>query len=679
MKFSKYLCLIFLLIINISQNINAAQKIVEAIREFEQTTSPALTHVTGATEIPETSPLIKHLNNYTKNRRNSRAKIGFEYIISSRRILEEYISKNQPTIQLLPLMQNITTQERAVQFVTYFFKLCLLIRLINNRYTEYFSSNEQHGLTSSIEISTDQERVEFGFFRHKLYHLIASYQQKRDPTILSKIIPQSIFSYIQRHKEDNELISFKYLAQTIGELYEIIINAMFKEIDTTQPLNIPQPKSSKGTKALQEFNNFFKIEYLKIAFYYMVKSSHEDDEEGGKKLFLENLESNPDIMSLYSTNNSNNLTCYNNETSALKIDLSEEFRNEYFRIYNLATNNGRNTLTIEFQDFFDNTITVPITPNITGVIEGYKAPEGIIAHIEDAASAVNKAVRKGTKEVLSEVDDLMKLFGLDDSPSKGKPKSKKEQEKQTGKTKTKDIPKSKKSEQSEASSAAAAAASAASAEPENTQDIDDADSIYTYNQRYNRIAIGLFPRVRNWYHTTLRKPLALEKQGYMDPANVQKQAIIERVEKKYRCNRDEALEKIIFTHQLPYELIRTVLTWGKINELPDKVEFSGLVLVQSPLVNGYYLADIVGRKKYENYIGIFHSFLKDIQNVQQFINNIVNDQPNEEAKPDADANIMPNEKDDEGEWQSKSKWEKEDRGATILISQGDVSFTFFKQ
>lgn len=678
MKFFKYKPLIFLFIINISQNIKAEEKTVEVLREFEQTTSAALTHVTGTREIPGTSPLIKCLNDYTKNRRESRAEIGFKYIISSRRILEEYISKNQPIIQLIPLMQNITTETRATQFITCFFKLCLLIRLINNRYTEYFSSNEQHKITSSIEISTDKKRVEFGFFRHKLYRLIASYQQKHDPTILSKIIPQSIFSYIQKHKEDDELISFKVLAQTIGELYEIIINGIFKEINPTQSLNVPQAGLKKEVKNLQEFNNFFKMQYLKIAFYYMVKSSHEDDEEGGKKLLLDILESNPDIMPLYDTSNNNNLACYNSETSTLEIHLPEKFTDEYFRIYNLATNNGRNSLTIEFQDFFDNTISVPITPNITGVIEGYQAPKGIIGRVEDAAKSASSRVEKSVNEIKSEVDDLMQLFGLDDSPSKPKPKSKKAQQKQAEKNKPKQTLKAEKSEQSEASSPAVAGA-AASAEPERAEDIDDTNSIYTYNKGYNKIAIGLFPRVQMWYSTTLDNPRTLERQGYLNRDNLQKQAIVTKVQRKYDCDRNEALKKIIFTHQLPYELIRTVLTWGKMNELADKVEFSGLILVKSPNVNGYYLADIVGKKKSENYISIFHSFLKDIQNVQEFVNNIVNDQPNEEAKPEADANIIPDEKDDEGEWQFKSNWKTEDRGATIVISQGDVSFTFFKQ
>ncbi len=550
-----------------------------------------------------------------------------------------------------------------------------LIQTFSEFLTPFNEEEQQEWLTSSSRISTLLLQV-------RLETLIMNYQKNKDNTILYMLpFSDDIISQLFNLRYENTSSSNNTIFLKLCSLYQAlteILDALFMDLMKNSYKTYLQGYAKNKSKTI--FDTLYVQEFTKCYYYYICHAlyNHDKNDTQFRNLLININQKN--LSSFYEKNDSN-FIYLDTETRTLKLNFPPKLYEDYCNTYMQATENGKKVLKLEFKDFWGGTITLPVTP----LEECKKAIERKIQEKKESlVTKVTKVIVETVKDAEEDVDAIMKALGLDsDNSTSGKKKKKAKQPAAAAQQQKPD----KKKEQSKPKQTAAEKMDAepqAAAEKSTEQD-DQSHSIYTYNKKYASIGFDLFPRIKQWRLTTLENPVALSKQGYFT-AGSDRSDILQRITTEYGGDQNQAIQNIIFTHQLPTELVQATLRWGTIDDKTDPkvIQATAVVHVKSDIVNGYYLAEIAGKIKSENFISIFHSFLRPINNIQLFMSNILTDTQNEENRLAARESDRPedsaNEKtDDEGEWQSESGWIVTDTGPAIVISKDNTTFTLFKQ
>ena len=343
----------------------------------------------------------------------------------------------------------------------------------------------------------------------------------------------------------------------------------------------------------------------------------------------------------------------------LHVNMSPELQMIYFNLYNKVTHNNTVPFFMELHDFWAGKFTIKVTPTIPGIIDGYVSPAKITKPLEEPSS------RKHLSNA-DEIDKLMKEFGLEDATS-SKPKRK-------GKTKT---------AAGEKTSSKESAAASADSDDDTTKvpsvNHNDTDSFYTFNRVLATKQIELDSRILNWYRTTQRGTnKGITTQGYLDK-DTDRNSIFTREVSLCHGNQESAIARIIFRHQLPYSLIRTIVSYGTIQESSTDAETTVTALVgytQGASQSTHFLGEITGSID-RNTFKIWHSFLRPIDNMQRFLRTNLSSMNHlriESSGEDLDAmedqqfTIL-------GEQEG---WRVDDRFSQIVISKDDSQYVVFK-
>lgn len=131
------------------------------------------------------------------------------------------------------------------------------------------------------------------------------------------------------------------------------------------------------------------------------------------------------------------------------------------------------------------------------------------------------------------------------------------------------------------------------------------------NQEISDKKISLHIRIKEWYTGTGENCLAIEKQNYLKP-NTLKNDTLKAIMRRDNLSHNEAIEKIIFQHQLPLALIKYILYYGAI--IPgENSSITVIAPVEIYIKNKMPLfchAEITG-KVCHDHIKIWHTFLRD--------------------------------------------------------------------
>lgn len=537
-----------------------------------------------------------------------------------------------------------------------FFLLFTLVKFINYKLSNDLYTNRGSFISSiqniveELEDIISPQEVEVLLCMNRLIPLVAQYQQHKNPKALSALLTSNIGLLAQNlySSTDRPHPIVLALFQLIGELYEILI------IDICKYLELDQDKiEGEKNPATKKLLLFLDKELRKIIFYFRILNDEEKMEEGKK--YFDEFKRDMNIADLYTPDNFIYL-----EGDFLKINLSEEFKEQYFDLYDKATNHNQNPIEIELNDFHCNKFIIYITPTIPEIIEGYVSPApGLFAQ---AKAAVGKAVHKSAKAIAAEVDTLLKDLGLEEEI-----KDKKDKKKAPSPA----TPAQSKREQKQQLPAAAAAAaeepSASASEP----------SLYTFNAQLSTQRIEVDQRIKDWYQFTPKGSCkGITKQGYLTPGT-DRNRILHEETVKCRGDQDAAIKNIISAHQLPYSLIHSILSYGTVSSdsTPDHTSITALVLVAQGASEGiYYQAEIAGAIR-GNAIHIWHSFLRPIDNIRVFLQNTF---------LGIETTIAPQEEGAEGD-DSEFKilgedknWIVQDRTSQVIISKDATQYILFK-
>lgn len=369
---------------------------------------------------------------------------------------------------------------------------------------------------------------------------------------------------------------------------------------------------------------------------------------------------------------SNECICFFNKATR-KMAVSEEFKRTFFELYTVATHNNSVPVNVILHDFWAGEFTITVSPTIYGIIEGYvPSAYGFLGRAEGTA--------KKPAQREENLDDLVKFIeGKDKSSSEKKGSATKKQSNSAQPSSSSKSKDKKKEKQQSSTSSIGAGEAAAAAQPDDTQPTVAPFSFYTCNTHLSNKQIELDSRILNWYKTTPNGAnRGITTQGYLDKGT-DRNAIFAREITQCDGNRDQAIANIIFRHQLPYSLIRSIVSYGTIQEGSTHERTTVTILVsyaQGANRPIYYQAEITGRIEGPTF-KIWHSFLRPITDISEYLqSNLLSmdhlelEVSAEDLEADTDQRfIVLGEQHD---------WLTDDQFNQVIISKDDVRYTIFK-
>ena len=537
------------------------------------------------------------------------------------------------------------TETKSQQIIKKFFLLFTLVNFINNRFSDFFSSQEYVFISSTRDLL--EQGIMIRSFEHvnlliainRFIELIAQYQQNHNPAVLEAIFNSNIVEIAQKFLEtehNNPPRYIKPFLQVIGEIYDILIN----EITIYLRVNLPIVSSR------DHLTFFLDTELRKLTFYYRHFGDTEDPQEFKESKFYEYL-GRIDAHNHFESDKFIYVS-----RGKLHVNLPADFQIKWFSLYNQATKNNQSPLYIDIKDFWAGTIQIPVTPNISGMIEGYVPP--VEASIE---TKPQQTQHKSDKAIAAEVKALLKDLGLE--------------EKTTSKKGKKDSPSSTTQPQSKKGKKPQPVAAAADEEKPEAHVLKN--SIYRFNDRLFSKKILVEQRIKDWYQFTPKGSCkGITKQGYLTPGTNRNKILRDEIA---QCKGDEnkALANIIFRHQLPYSLIHSILSYGTIspNSTDQKTSITALVFASKresePVC---YQAEIIGSIE-GNTFHILHSFLRPVDNIKNTLQNILSN------------TVLPFEQDEEDESDfivlgEQEGWKIDDRKSNVIISRDGIQYILCK-
>lgn len=134
-------------------------------------------------------------------------------------------------------------------------------------------------------------------------------------------------------------------------------------------------------------------------------------------------------------------------------------------------------------------------------------------------------------------------------------------------------------------------------------------TFYTYNKDLDDKEIMIHQRVKDWYIRQGTECAAIIKQNYLSPDSIRNDTL-EATMRRDHLTQEEAIQKIIFQHQLPASLIRAILTYGHIIcQEDDEMTVYARVRTEVNTIFNYYYAEVTG-KLCNDHIKIWHTFLR---------------------------------------------------------------------
>lgn len=124
--------------------------------------------------------------------------------------------------------------------------------------------------------------------------------------------------------------------------------------------------------------------------------------------------------------------------------------------------------------------------------------------------------------------------------------------------------------------------------------------------------ILIHPRIHEWYVGTGSECMAIQRQDYLSEGSV-KNDTVKAVMRRDDMSEPEAIAQIIFQHQLPIALIKTIIQYGERIAYGQEDTFTlhaPVEFQQGDLDCHHYLGEVTGRVE-GTAIKIWHSFLRD--------------------------------------------------------------------
>ena len=521
-------------------------------------------------------------------------------------------------------------ESESKRVVISFFKLFKLAQLINFSLSPIFClpGRSINAIFSKFETDATDDDIHMIILINRISSFISLYQRNKDPLGLELFSKSKFINFIEKIDSKKIIpIDSPYLHAVfaaIREILDILIIDIYLSILKTDI-------KSERLKSL------LKLEAERIMLYFELADTFRDLRVGEWSLG-----SDEELLEHLNTKRLNDKKhIFYTKEGVLQINLPKELIDYYFTLYNKATNNNQNRLRTTLNDFWADEIEMPITPEIPGIIQGY------------------------TRSQMS-VKELMKEFGLEDATS-SKPK---------GKAK-------KKTPAGEKTSSKESAAASADSDDDTTKvpsvNHNDTDSFYTFNRVLATKQIELDSRILNWYRTTQRGAnKGITTQGYLDK-DTDRNSIFTHEVSLCHGNQESAIARIIFRHQLPYSLIRTIVSYGTIQESSTDAETTVTALVrytQGASQSTHFLGEITGNID-RNTFKIWHSFLRPIDNMQRFLRTNLSSMNHIKMEPSAeDLDAIEDQQftilgEQEG-------WRVDDRFSQIVISKDDSQYVVFK-
>lgn len=573
--------------------------------------------------------------------------------------------------------------QTAYEFIHDFNILCAFIRVMNFCFEKNYYSTTNFRIVKSIsqnqlKHTSSPDRISYLLAHHKLNKMIHDFQTDKEDTILRLFFTppryhqndDNFFNHFLKLAKSEHLSDSKDMISISLALYFSNILFLF-EIGSKliSHKNILQPyilyllKIFKIYEKRQLTDQQINSNSIKNMISIRIKKRNEEVEKYQKELKSDSSKSKLSALPI--------IEFFNITSDSITLSITQHFKELYFQLYDLAKKSSDDLSWKWYNAWTDKQFTFPLTPNIPDFIEGYEEWK--------KESGSTSFLKKVADEAEQDLDALLALIEGDNKQGQ-----KKQHSAQPHASKSKSKKTQQKSRPKQMAAEKMPQAAAAAAEKSVEQD-DSLHSIYTYNKEYASVRIDFFPRVKEWWLTTLEKPLALDRQGYFTQGT-DRSEILQRITIECQNNQNQAIKNIIFTHQLPTELVEATLQWGTVDDKTDPkvLQANAVVHVKSDIVNGYYLAEIGAKKQSDSLVSVFHSFLRPINNIQLFMINILTDTQNEENRlaarePGQQEDNGSEKADDEGEWQSESGWIVTNTGPTIAMSKDTTIFTLFKQ
>lgn len=122
--------------------------------------------------------------------------------------------------------------------------------------------------------------------------------------------------------------------------------------------------------------------------------------------------------------------------------------------------------------------------------------------------------------------------------------------------------------------------------------------------------ISFHERIKEWYVGNGKECKAIENQNYLIPDTI-KNDTLKAIMRRDKLSYYQAIEKIIFQHQVPLAVIKAILSYGAI--IAEENSITIIAPVEVTIKNSpthYYNAEITG-KICNDHIKIWHTFLRD--------------------------------------------------------------------
>lgn len=540
-------------------------------------------------------------------------------------------------------------QTLSIQFVQRFFRYSLLISCINNLLDKRYFHCQKSGiccdnnLAPLVEKINDQNIISLLLYFNRIQTVVANYQQKHDSSVFYLLLDPHFFkSLIKFHRgliTPHIILLIARSCQAVYDMYRILINSILLT-PTDTPDNHP-------------CFQFFDEQELKLLTFY---SSFNDEDFGedatGSKFQEKVCKGHGSECTTKHFFGENNFIHFNKTHCKLIVELPEEFKKIYKKIYKKATVNGTSPLRLSITNAWSKKLQFPIFFSLP---ETLPTDPGFLGRVE-------KKIEKGAKTIAAEVKALMKSLELEEESKKQKPSSS---------TKTPKGPKSGIAPKKEQPSAVAAAADQA----DNAQEEPEQPSIlYTFNKPLSTKRIEIDERISDWYHYEKKNCIALKKQGYLTPGTVRNRILEETTD---LCGTQEkAIQEIIFRHQLPYSLIKNILSYGTIasSSTHARTDITAIIGVKRGEQASYYQGEITGEIKGKEF-KIWHSFLRPIDNIGNFMKSTLEGHNSEYRKEDGQA------QDDDSLFTllgEDAGWQTDDQESHVIISRDGIQYTLFK-
>jgi hypothetical protein len=643
------ICKSFLIILICNTNIYSAEQITRAFTVKE---SPAESEITatscliGLPKLPS-GVTFKYLDKFKEFLAHKKKKIAqLNFHIKSN--LESYNPKLSLSIE--DCREILKDRNLCLKFTKRLFKYHMLSDLINLTVVFGEFGSQAQGILCNVNSkkftkkSTKQSELNLFTNLDKIQKSIANYQQKKDISFISTTLSDrnlltqlfsSTIDVFHKYQGVNDIKEFSSsIVQLLHESLEMMISDFlsipFGEEDTdNNPCLKFLDEQIVGIQAYYRLCIDLKFNGSEIRRILEEKFAKKDMRDSRYKFFF----------------GKSNFNYIDVESLIIFSSLPLEFKDIFKAIFRKTNSSKDSDLICVMKTNWGKPIpidmrTLPLTLELVSQINPTPSDE----------------------QAEGEVDLLMQIFKLQSTDDHAQ-----------------DIKKDPKSKSSNEASAAEDIK-----EEDHQDDLDDEDDdeddqddeikastvLSKFNRSFYTKKITLDERISDWYHYKDKECAALRKQGYLDPAS-DRYLILRDIMSEGKTE-EQAIQEIIFRHQLPYSLIKNIVLHGTIrpDSTSDCTYIASTIKVTRKEKSSIYIGEINGNV-YGEIFKVWHSFLRPTRTKTSI--------PQENRKEDKSGEYYTTE--DDARFtilREQEGWTTQEDDTSVTISRDDIQYTLFK-